>query len=173
MAAKRDCYTVLGIGREATLEEVKRAYRKLARQYHPDVNGSTEAPAKFREINEAYEVLSDPKKRKNYDRFGVVDPGQIRIEVRGPGLVDLPVWGFEEKHLTAALKRVQGNLETILADLRERESIRYRVDNLDGLYVDFVIRRAANGDLRVHIVARNDLLGGISGDLFSGMVDRR
>lgn len=173
MAEKRDYYQVLGVGRTATLDEVKRAYRKLARQYHPDVNGSPGATDKFREITEAYEVLSDPEKRKNYDRFGLVDLGQVRITVYGPGLLDLTIWGFEEKHLEAALKRVQGNLETILADLQERESIRYKVDDLDGLYVDLVVSRTANGDLRAHIVARDDPLGGIFGDLFSGMVDRR
>jgi len=173
MAAKRDFYQVLGIGREATPEEVKRAYRKLARQYHPDVNGSPGATDKFREIQEAYEVLSDHEKRRNYDRFGTANLNGIRIEVYGPGLLDLPVWGFEERHLKAALKRVQSNLETILADLQGRESMRYRVDDLEGLYVDLVIRRLANGDLRVHIVARNDLFGGIFGDLFSGGFDRR
>lgn len=173
MAAKGDFYKVLGVGHKASQDEVKRAYRKLARQYHPDVNGSPGATDKFREIQEAYEVLSDPEKREKYDRLGVVDPGQIRIKVYGPGWFDLTIWGFEEKHLGAALKRVQGNLEMILADLRERESIRYKVDSLDGLDVDLVVSRTTNGDLRVHIVARNDLLGGIFGDLFSGMVDRR
>jgi len=171
--AKRDFYQVLGIGREATLEEVKRAYRRLARQYHPDVNGSPGATDKFREVQEAYEVLSDPEKRRNYDRLGVIDPGKVRIKVYGPTVFDLTIWGFEDKHLQAALKRVQGNLNTILADLQGRESMRYRVDDLDGIYVDFVVSRETNGDLRVRIVARNDLLGGIFGDLFSGMVDRR
>lgn len=171
--AKRDYYQVLGIGHQATPEEVKRAYRKLARQHHPDVNGATDAAAKFREINEAYEVLSDPKKRKNYDRLGVVDPDQIRITVYGPGLVDLTIWGFDkERHLEAALKRVRGNLETILADLREQRSIRYKVDDLDGLYADLVVTRTEKG-LRVKILSRNDLFGDLFGNLFSGMVDRR
>lgn len=71
MAAKRDYYEVLGVSRDATQEEIKKAYRRLARQYHPDVNpGDKDSEAKFKEIQEAYDVLSDPQKRANYDRYG-------------------------------------------------------------------------------------------------------
>src|SRR5439155_156065 len=71
MAIKRDYYEVLGVGRSATSEELKRAYRKLALQYHPDRNdGDPQAEARFKEINEAYEVLSDQSKRQRYDTFG-------------------------------------------------------------------------------------------------------
>ena len=75
MAAKRDYYEVLGVSRNASPDEIKRAYRKLARQYHPDVNKEAEAEAKFKEINEANDVLSDPEKRTMYDRFGHNTPG--------------------------------------------------------------------------------------------------
>lgn len=69
--SKRDYYEVLGVGKEATEAEIKKAYRKLARQYHPDVNpGDAGAAERFKEITEAYEVLSDGGKRANYDRFG-------------------------------------------------------------------------------------------------------
>lgn len=70
--AKRDYYEVLGINKEATEEEIKKAFRKLARQYHPDVNKENpkEAEVKFKEINEAYSVLTDPQKRAAYDQFG-------------------------------------------------------------------------------------------------------
>jgi molecular chaperone DnaJ len=67
---KRDYYEVLGINRGASQEEIKRSYRRLARQYHPDVNKSPEAEARFKEINEAYQVLSDEQKKSMYDRFG-------------------------------------------------------------------------------------------------------
>jgi len=67
---KRDYYEVLGVSREASAEEIKRAFRRLAMKYHPDRNKSPDAEAKFKEINEAYEVLSDPEKRAAYDRFG-------------------------------------------------------------------------------------------------------
>lgn len=67
----KDYYAILGVGRSATEKEIKHAYRRLARKYHPDVNpGDKTAEARFKEINEAYEVLSDPEKRKKYDRFG-------------------------------------------------------------------------------------------------------
>ena len=66
-----DYYATLGVVRTATEKEVKSAFRKLARQYHPDVNpGNKEAEAKFKEITEAYEVLGDPEKRKKYDELG-------------------------------------------------------------------------------------------------------
>lgn len=69
--AKRDYYEVLGVSRNATLDEIKSAYRKLAMKYHPDRNpGDKEAEEKFKEATEAYEVLSDPEKRERYDRFG-------------------------------------------------------------------------------------------------------
>ena len=68
---KRDYYEVLGVSRNATSDEIKKAYRKLARKYHPDANpDDKDAEAKFKEISEAYVVLSDPEKRAGYDRFG-------------------------------------------------------------------------------------------------------
>lgn len=67
---KRDYYEVLGIERNASDEEIKKAFRKLAFQFHPDRNKESDAEAKFKEVNEAYEVLSDPEKRASYDRFG-------------------------------------------------------------------------------------------------------
>lgn len=66
----KDYYKILGVGRDASAEDIKRAYRKLARQYHPDKNKAKGAEDKFKEANEANEVLSDPKKRKAYDRLG-------------------------------------------------------------------------------------------------------
>jgi molecular chaperone DnaJ len=70
---RRDFYEVLGVERSASDEDIKKAFRRLAFQYHPDRNKEKEAEARFKEINEAYEVLSDPEKRANYDRFGTAE----------------------------------------------------------------------------------------------------
>ncbi len=67
----KDYYKILGVSRNATEKEIKQAYRRLARKYHPDVNpGNKEAEERFKEINEAHEVLTDPEKRKKYDQLG-------------------------------------------------------------------------------------------------------
>jgi len=74
MAAKRDYYEVLGLERNASQEDIKKTFRRLARQYHPDINREPGAESMFKEINEAYEVLSDTEKRSLYDRFGHSGP---------------------------------------------------------------------------------------------------
>ena len=66
----KNYYEILGVDKNASADEIKSAYRKLAKLYHPDLNKSEDAATKFKEINEAYECLSDPQKKSNYDQFG-------------------------------------------------------------------------------------------------------
>src|SRR5690554_6243309 len=66
----KDYYRILGVSRDASQDDIKRAYRKLARKYHPDVSKEADAEQRFKEVGEAYEVLKDPEKRKAYDQFG-------------------------------------------------------------------------------------------------------
>jgi curved DNA-binding protein len=96
----KDYYAVLGVAREASREEIQKAYRKLARKYHPDVNKETGAEAKFKEIAEAYEVLKDPDKRAKYDRYGSAwKAAQQRGGAPPPGFeefsFDFGPFGFE------------------------------------------------------------------------------
>src|SRR3989442_13449955 len=75
MATQTDYYGLLGVSRSATDEQIRSAYRKLARQYHPDVNSASDASERFKAITEAYEVLTDPQRRQRYDMFGSTTGG--------------------------------------------------------------------------------------------------
>src|ERR1700745_1708218 len=82
----KDYYSTLGVAKTATDKEIKQAYRKLARKHHPDVNpGDKSAEGRFKEINEAYEVLGDPDKRKKYDELGANWRMYEQAEPQGPG----------------------------------------------------------------------------------------
>ncbi|MFD1927379.1 molecular chaperone DnaJ [Sporosarcina siberiensis] len=74
--SKRDFYEVLGLTKSATKEEIRKSYRTLSKKYHPDLNKADDAVEKFKEVTEAYEILSDESKKANYDRFGHTDPNQ-------------------------------------------------------------------------------------------------
>lgn len=110
MAAKRDYYEILGIEKGADENAIKKAYRKLAKKYHPDENaGNTHAEQRFKEITEAYSVLSDPEKKKLYDQFGHAAfdgsaPGPDAFTGRQNG-------GYREYHFE------QGNMDDIFGDI--------------------------------------------------------
>jgi curved DNA-binding protein len=103
MAPPRDFYADLGVSRTASQEEIQRAYRKLARKLHPDVNKSPEAEERFKDVSEAYAVLSDPEQRKRYDAFGAdfrrvpedVDPDTWARTRAGAGVGAGSGGGFE------------------------------------------------------------------------------
>ncbi|MCX7597131.1 MAG: DnaJ domain-containing protein, partial [Fischerella sp.] len=118
----KDYYQILGVSKNATPEEIKRAYRKLARKYHPDVNpGDKQAEERFKEINEAHEVLSDPEKRQKYDAFGqywqqattagAPPPGGrgTRVDVSG---FDFGQYGNFEDFINDLLGRFRGAART-------------------------------------------------------------
>ncbi len=97
MSAKRDYYEILGVNRSAGDAEIKRAYHRLAREYHPDLNKDPGAEERFKEINEAYEALGDRRKRAEYDRWGHVGPGGgFATDFGGFGLGDIfdDLFGF-------------------------------------------------------------------------------
>jgi molecular chaperone DnaJ len=112
-------YTLLGVARDASEADIKKAYRKLAMEFHPDRNPAPEAEAKFKEITEAYEVLRDPQKRATYDRYGKSGPG-------GPG----GGFGFHHVDLSEALNIFMrdfggvGGLESLFGGGRARADAR-------------------------------------------------
>ena len=94
MAEQRDPYDVLGVSKDASADEIKKAYRKLSKKYHPDLNHEPGAEAKFKEVNEAYEILSDPQKKAQYDQFGSMgSQGQDFGGFGGQGFGDFSGFG--------------------------------------------------------------------------------
>lgn len=113
MATKRDYYDVLGVSRNADEATIKKAYRKLAKKYHPDTNqGNADAEQKFKEVTEAYDVLSDPEKKKMYDQFGHAAFDQTAQGAgQGFGGFGGQNGGYREYHFES------GNMDDIFGDL--------------------------------------------------------
>ncbi|MFC2004609.1 DnaJ C-terminal domain-containing protein [Chloroflexota bacterium] len=113
--ASKDYYSLLGVKRDASEQEIKRAYRRLARKHHPDVNpGDKSAEAKFKEINEAYEVLSDKEKRQKYDQFG--DQWQYADQFARAGGQRAAYWDFNPGGAQSGHFE-EGDLESLFGDL--------------------------------------------------------
>lgn len=149
--SKRDYYEVLGVGRNATEEEIKKAYRRLARQYHPDVNKAPDAEAKFKEIKEAYEVLSDKEKRAAYDRFGHAATDGSAGGFGGAGGFDGgfgDVGGFGDLFdifFGTGGARRQANAPKRGADLQYNLTIDFK-DAVFGMETDIIVPRTENCD---------------------------
>ena len=121
---QKDYYGVLGVKKSASTDEIRKAFRKLARKYHPDVNpGDKSAEEKFKTLSEANDVLSDPKKRKIYDQLGFysdnIDPATAEAYARGGGQPGAGPGDFGEGFRVEAVSRV-GPATSILADLISR-----------------------------------------------------
>ena len=111
--AGKDYYGILGVSRNASEREIKQAYRRLARQYHPDVNpGDKSAEAKFKQVNEAYEVLSDKEKRRKYDQFG--DQWQYADQFAQAQRQQTPFWDFSQ---TGGRLHFEEDLGSLFGDL--------------------------------------------------------
>jgi molecular chaperone DnaJ len=112
--AGKDYYSILGVKRGATEQEIKQAYRRLARKFHPDVNpGDRNAESRFKEINEAYEVLSDKEKRAKYDRYG--DQWQYADQFAKAGGQQTPFWDFRPGG-SQGFQFQEGDVETLFGD---------------------------------------------------------
>ena len=114
--AGKDYYSILGVNRNASEREIKQAYRKLARKYHPDVNpGDKSAEAKFKEINEAYEVISDKEKRRKYDQFG--DQWQYADQFAQARQQQTPFGDFSQAGGTGRFHFEEVDLSSLFGDL--------------------------------------------------------
>lgn len=146
--SKRDYYEVLGVNRDATDDEIRRAYRKLARKYHPDVNKEPDAEQKFKEVKEAYEVLSDPQKKAHYDQFGHTDQtggfGGFGGTGSGFGAQDFGFGDIFDMFFGGG-RRSNPNAPRQGADLEYRLTIEFK-DAVFGKNVDVVLPRTETCD---------------------------
>jgi molecular chaperone DnaJ len=141
--SKRDYYEVLGVSRTSTDEEIRKAYRRLARKYHPDVNKEADAEAKFKEVKEAYEVLGDPQKRSQYDQYGHTDPMGNGMG-GGFGTQDFGFGDIFDMFFGGG-RRANPNAPRQGADLEARMHVEFK-DSIFGAKKDIIMVKAAECD---------------------------
>lgn len=139
---QKSYYEVLGISQSATADEIKRAYRKLAKQYHPDMNPAKDAEVKMKEINEAYEVLSDTTKRQQYDQFGHAASQQQYQQPYGYGQQTYQggqqFTSFEEM-LAAMFAQQQRQQQAYRQQQSQGQGQRQPINPLSGIFRFFII----------------------------------
>ena len=136
--AGKDYYSLLGVNREASEREIKQAYRRLARKYHPDVNpGDKSAEARFKQINEAYEVLSDKEKRQKYDQFG--DQWQYADQFAQAGGNQTPFWNFSQAGGAQQFHFEEADLGSLFGDLFRSGTRSRRVRPRRGQDIDYPV----------------------------------
>ena len=113
-ASNKDYYEILGVSKTATQDEIKSAFRKLAKKYHPDINKEPGAEEKFKEIGEAYSILGDAEKRKTYDQFG---SAAFENGGAGAGQVALAVSAVVSHHLIPMISSVIYSVEPLAVPL--------------------------------------------------------
>jgi curved DNA-binding protein len=186
--AFRDYYETLGVPRDATSEQIRSAYRKLARRYHPDINKDEDAEERFKEVAEAYEVLSDAEKRERYDRFGAnwrqgedvsgapgfdgferAGPGGVRFEFGDGGFSDF----FESLFGSARTGdiRMRGADQEAVVDLSLEEAAAggpLRISLADGRSFTVNVPAGVTDGQRIRVAGRGGegIGGGSTGDLY-------
>ena len=187
MGNNTDYYGILGVEREATPDELKKAYRKLSKQYHPDLNKESDAPIKFKEINEAYDILSDAEKRAKYDRGGNFTDYYNSSDFKGFNFDDLlrdlfngelPVSGADlEYTLTLTKDEFEQGKECIIKYKRDKPCIicngagcikceKGVVTEDKAVRITVPVNSREGTSLRVKGMGDKGLNGGLDGDLY-------
>lgn len=144
--AKKDYYEILGLNKNASADEIKSAYRNLAKKYHPDINKTSEAQAKFKEINEAYEVLGDATKRSNYDQFGSAEKpnGMNFDDIFGGGFSAEGGFGDIFGDIFGAFTGAGGHRKSKIMEKGEDINVQISInfeDSINGATKEFIITR--------------------------------
>ena len=136
--AGKDYYNILGVNRDANEREIKQAYRKLARKHHPDVNpGNKSAEARFKQVNEAYEILSDKEKRQKYDRFG--DQWQYADQFAQAGWQQTPSWNFSQAGDAQRFHFEEADLGSLFGNLSHSGTRSRRPSSRRGQDIDYPV----------------------------------